>query len=263
MEASGREEERMSQQPVLAVVEATRFRPHDPAYHEYVQLLVGNVIAEARSHGWSVIRLAADRGTAALLSGTAQADAIVIVGGEDIHPRFYGAETGYANESRHLPIADAAQIALVRSAVARRTPLLGICRGLQIVNVALGGTLVQDLGDECGHVNRGVPIPQVLTTHTVQPELDSRVAELLGARPVEVRSAHHQAVDRLGAGIVVTARSHDGHVEAIEHQDAPLLAVQWHPEDLQAPAGQLTALLGVLRSGILDAELASRSVVAA
>jgi putative glutamine amidotransferase len=237
----------MSVPPTLAVVEATRLRGHDPAYHDYVQLLVGNVIAEAQGDGWSVTRLAADAGTEALLAGADGADAVVIVGGEDIHPAFYGAATGYANESRHLPVADAAQIALVHAALERRIPLLGICRGLQIVNVALGGTLVQDLGEECGHVNRGVPIPQVLTTHTVLPEAGSRVSELLGIGPVEVRSAHHQAVDALGAGLVVTARSHDGHVEAIEHEDAPVLAVQWHPEDVAAPAGQLSALLSALR----------------
>ncbi|WP_431246993.1 gamma-glutamyl-gamma-aminobutyrate hydrolase family protein [Leifsonia xyli] len=236
----------MPAQPTLAVVEATRVRAHDPAYHDYVQLLVGNVIAEARSQGWRVERLAADRGVDALLAAAEPADAVVIVGGEDIHPGFYGAGTGYPNESRHLPVADAAQLALVRAAIERRTPLLGICRGLQIVNVALGGTLVQDLGDECGHVNRGVPIPQVLTTHGVRAEPGSRLAELLGEAPIDVRSAHHQAVAELGADLVVTARSHDGHVEAIEHRDAPVLAVQWHPEDVAAPAGQLSSLFAAL-----------------
>lgn len=239
----------MPASPSLAVVEATRFRSHDPAYHDYVQLLVGRVIAEATADGWSVDRLAADDGTDALLAATAGADAVVIVGGEDIHPGFYGAETGYPNESRHLPVADAAQLALVRVAIERRIPLLGICRGLQLVNVALGGTLLQDLGEDAGHVNRGVPIPQVLTTHTVHPEPGSRLADLLGADPVPVRSAHHQAVDVLGADLVVTARSHDGHVEAVEHRDAPVLAVQWHPEDVAAPAGQLAALLAALRVG--------------
>jgi putative glutamine amidotransferase len=232
----------------LAVVEATRYRRHDPAYHEYVQLLVGNVIAEAQSQGWTVRRLAADEGTRALLAATEDVDAIVIVGGEDIHPRFYGGPTGYPNESRHLLEADAAQLALVRAAIDRRTPLLGICRGLQIVNVALGGTLVQDLGEECGHVVRGVPIPQVLTTHPVLVQPGTRVDDLLGSAVVDARSAHHQAVDVLGADLIVTARSADGHVEAIEHRDAPLLAVQWHPEDVGAPAGQLGALLGALRA---------------
>jgi len=243
----------MSPQQTLAVVEATRVRSHDPAYHDYVQLLVGNVIAEARSHGWTVERHAADEGTAGLLAATATADAIVIVGGEDIHPGFYGAETGYPNESRHLPVADAAQVALVRAALDRGTPLLGICRGLQVINVALGGTLIQDLGEECGHVNRGVPIPEVLTTHTVEVEPGSRLAELLGEQPVDVRSAHHQAVGTLGDGLVVSARSHDGHIEAVEHRDAPLLAVQWHPEDVAAPAGQLTALFGALEARVLVA----------
>ena len=114
------------------------------------------------------------------------------------------------------------------------------------MNVALGGSLVQDLG-ESGHVNRGVPIPEVLTTHPVLLEPGSRVEALLGTTVADVRSAHHQAVEALGAGLVVTGRAPDGHVEAIEHESAPVLAVQWHPEDPAAPAGQLDALLGALR----------------
>lgn len=230
----------------LAVVEATRFRGHDPAYHAYVQLLVGAVIAEAEAQGWRVARLAADEGRDRLLARTEAADAVVIVGGEDISPRFYGGATGYPHESRHLEVADEAQLALVRRSIERRVPLLGICRGLQIVNVALGGTLVQDLGDESGHVNRGVPIPEVLTTHPVLLEEGSRVERLLGGPVVDVRSAHHQAVDVVGEGLVVTGRAPDGHVEAVEHRDAPILAVQWHPEDRLAPSGQLAALLGAL-----------------
>ncbi|MGN6427295.1 gamma-glutamyl-gamma-aminobutyrate hydrolase family protein [uncultured Leifsonia sp.] len=230
----------------LAVVEATRFRGHDPAYHAYVQILVGRVIAGAEAQGWAVVRLAADQGADALLARTERVDAVVIVGGEDIAPRFYGGAGGYPGESRHLEVADEAQLRLVHRAIERGIPLLGICRGLQIVNVALGGSLVQDLG-ESGHVNRGVPIPEVLTTHPVLLEPGSRVEALLGTTVADVRSAHHQAVDALGAGLVVTGRAPDGHVEAIEHESAPVLAVQWHPEDPAAPAGQLDALLGALR----------------
>lgn len=229
----------------LAVVEATRFRGHDSAYHAYAQLLVGAVLAGAAEAGWTVTRTAADRGADVVLELTAGADAVVIVGGEDIAPRFYGGPSGYANEGRHLETADAAQIALVRRAVERSVPLIGICRGLQIVNVALGGTLVQDLGDGV-HVNQGAPVPDTLTDHAVLLESGSRVEALLG--PVAwVRSAHHQAVDALGAGLVVTGRAPDGHIEAIEHESAPILAVQWHLEDPGAPAGQLAALLGALR----------------
>ncbi|MDN4614670.1 gamma-glutamyl-gamma-aminobutyrate hydrolase family protein [Leifsonia sp. F6_8S_P_1B] len=230
----------------LAVVEATRFRGHDPAYHAYVQLLVGSVIAEAEAQAWRVNRLAADEGRELLLARTEAADAVVIVGGEDIAPRFYGGSTGYPHESRHLEVADDAQLALVHRSIERGVPLLGICRGLQIVNVALGGTLLQDLGDHAGHVNRGVPIPEVLTTHPVLLEEGSLAQRLLGGSVVDVRSAHHQAVDVVGEGLVVTGRAPDGHVEAIEHRDAPVLAVQWHPEDRLAPAGQLAALLGAL-----------------
>ncbi|WP_223227704.1 gamma-glutamyl-gamma-aminobutyrate hydrolase family protein [Leifsonia xyli] len=229
----------------LAVVEATRFRGHDPAYHVYAQLLVGAVLARAAEAGWTVTRTAADRGASVVLDRTAGADAVVIVGGEDIAPRFYGGPSGYANEGRYLETADAAQIALVRQAVERSVPLLGICRGLQIVNVALGGTLVQDLGDGI-HVNRGAPVPDTLTDHAVLLESGSRVEALLG--PVaRVRSAHHQAVDALGAGLVVAGRAPDGHIEAIEHDSAPILAVQWHPEDPGAPAGQMAARPGARR----------------
>ncbi|MGH1523399.1 gamma-glutamyl-gamma-aminobutyrate hydrolase family protein [Leifsonia sp. L25] len=240
----------------LAVVEATRFRGHDPEYHAYVQVLVGGVVRAAEADGWAVSRLAADRGTDALLAATENADAVVIVGGEDIAPPFYGGSAGYPHESLHRETADAAQLALVHSAIARGLPLLGICRGLQIVNVALGGTLVQDLG-ESDHVRRGVPIPEVLTTHPVLLEPDSRVEELLGGPVVSVRSAHHQAVDVVGAGLRVTGRAPDGHVEAIEHETAPILAVQWHPEDPGAPAGQLAALLGALRATVPAASLAA------
>ncbi|WP_158863140.1 gamma-glutamyl-gamma-aminobutyrate hydrolase family protein [Leifsonia sp. AG29] len=232
----------------LAVVEATRFRGHDPAYHRYVQHLVGGVIAESRAQGWDVDRLAAEQGTAGLLAATDAADAVVVVGGEDLHPRFYGGETGYPNESRHLEVADEAQLELVARTVARGVPFLGICRGLQVLDVALGGSLVPDLGDDGVHVRRGVPIEQVLTSHPVVLEPGSRAEALLGGPVVEVRSAHHQAVGRLGADLLVTGRAPDGHVELIEHRTAPALAVQFHPEDRGAPSGQLAAVLGGLRA---------------
>lgn len=242
----------------LAVVEATRFRGHDPAYHGYVQLLVGAVIAEAESQGWTVSRLAADDGVDALLARTDSADAVVVMGGEDIAPRFYGGRTGYEGESRHLETADAAQLALVRRAVERETPLLGICRGLQILNVAFGGTLVQHLGDDSAHRNHGVPIHRIMSSHPVTLDAGSRAAELLGATSVDVQSAHHQAVDALGSGLRVTGRAPDGHVEAIEHETAPVMAVQWHPEDPAAPTGQLAALLGALRPAAANAVVAER-----
>lgn len=231
----------------LAVVEVTRFRAHDPAYHDYVQVLIGNAIETAEALGWSVTRVAAaDVGPTALLSQTEEADAIVIMGGEDIAPRFYGGETGYVGESAHFEAADEGQIALVHRALDRGTPLLGICRGHQIINVALGGSIVQHLGDDTVHKNHGAPIEQIMSTHEVDLAGGSLVSELIDDRVALVQSAHHQAVGALGEGLVAVAGTHDGHIEAIEHVSAPILGVQWHPEDPGAPEGQLRALLGSL-----------------
>jgi putative glutamine amidotransferase len=230
----------------LAVVEATRFRGHDPEYHEYVQILVAVAVAEAEVQGWTVTRLAADQGADALLGRTETADAILVMGGEDIAPAVYGGADSYEGQSRHLPEADAAQVALVRRAIERDTPLLGICRGLQIINVALGGTLVQHLGEESAHKNHGVPISEIMATHPVHLAAGSLVSGLLEGDTVDVQSAHHQAVDVVGSGLIVTGRAPDGHVEAVEHESAPLLGVQWHPEDPGAPCGQLAALLASL-----------------
>lgn len=251
----------------LAVVEATRFRGHDPEYHAYVQILVESAIVEAERQGWTVTRVAADQGEDALLARTESAEAILIMGGEDITPGLYGAAGGYEGESRHLPAADRAQIALVHRALELGTPLLGICRGLQIINVALGGTLVQHLDDTGEHKNSGVPIRDIMATHAVRLATGSLVAGLLESHTVAVQSAHHQAVDVVGSGLVVTGRATDGHVEAIEHESAPVLGVQWHPEDPGAPEGQLGALLSSLDRAALGeaspARASSREAVAA
>ncbi|CAN5364454.1 hypothetical protein BH09ACT6_BH09ACT6_01650 [soil metagenome] len=231
----------------LAVVEVTRSRPERADYHAYVDLLNSTVVSEAERLGYTVLRVgAADVGTEVLLELTCGADAIVVMGGEDIAPRFYGAASGYPGESPHYDTADEAQIALVKRAVRERTPLLGICRGLQIINVALGGTLHQDLGEQTSHKNTGVPVESTMTRHHVELSRTSRLAAHLGSTRVGVQSAHHQAANVIGDGLVVVGIAEDGTPEAIEHVLAPLVGVQWHPEDPGAPTGQLTLLLGAL-----------------
>lgn len=227
----------------LAIVEVTRARPGRDEYHAYVQILNGRILALARELGWEAERYAAeDLGTDGLLEATAGADAIVVAGGEDIAPELYGASRGYPGEGPHAARADAAQIALVHRALARRTPLLGICRGLQIVNVALGGTLVPDLGPEAGHVNAAAPAHRRMHRHEVEIARGSRLHGLFGTELLATQSAHHQAVDAPAPGLAVVARAHDGVVEAVEHVHAPIVGVQWHPEDPDAPAGQLEGL---------------------
>ena len=235
----------------LAVVEVTRHRPHAPEYHAYVEEMNSRVRETAAAAGWRATRFAAgDLGVDELLRLTVDHDAIVVLGGEDLSPRHYGGATGYPGEGRHDPVADEAQLALVRRAVARRTPLLGVCRGHQLINVALGGDLVQHLDDEDGlHRTPEAPVAELMHPHGVRLEPGSRLAEVLGAAPV-VQSAHHQAVGRVGDGLRVVGRAADGTVEAVEHDSAPILGVQWHPEDRGAPVGQLEALLASLAATV-------------
>jgi putative glutamine amidotransferase len=244
------QDERVNSAARLSVVIVTRERPHAPEYHAYSSVLVGRAVAAATRSGWEVDVVAAqDDGLEASLRRTDDAGALVILGGEDIAPEFYGAARGYRGEGAHAERADEAQIALVQRAVRRGTPLLGICRGHQIIDVALGGTLIQDLGEDSAHRHDDVPIERVMSTHEVHVAPGSRLLDGLGA-VAQTRSAHHQAVDRLGDGLVVAARASDDLIEAIEHETAPILGVQWHPEDPGAPRGQLAALLSTLAAPV-------------
>jgi putative glutamine amidotransferase len=231
----------------LSVVEVTRYRPRDVEYHAYVEVLNSRAVQAAEDAGWIVNRVAAaDVGTAALLSLTDASDAIMLMGGEDISPRFYGGAADYPFESQHFETADEGQIALVHRAIRRGTPLLGVCRGLQIINVALGGDIVQHLGTDTLHKNVGVPIREIMAAHTVALDASSRLAADLGVSELIVQSAHHQAVAALGDGLVAVGAAPDGVVEAVEHRHLAITGVQFHPEDPGSPDGQLAALVGRL-----------------
>ncbi|MFE0039733.1 gamma-glutamyl-gamma-aminobutyrate hydrolase family protein [Streptomyces sp. NPDC059015] len=166
----------------------------------------------------------------------ARLDGLVVAGGPDVEPVRYGAEphprTGPPARER-----DAWELALIRAAIDTGTPLLGICRGMQLLNVALGGTLVQHLD---GHVEA----VGVFGRHTVRPVAGTRYASLV-ADDSSVPTYHHQSVDRLGDGLVVSAHAHDGTVEAVElPAPAWVLGVQWHPEmadDTRVMAGLIGA----------------------
>jgi putative glutamine amidotransferase len=166
---------------------------------------------------------------AAAEAAVARLDGVVISGGPDVEPVRYGAdphpETGPPARER-----DAWELALIDAALAAGRPLLGICRGMQLLNVALGGTLVQHLPEKVGHGGHSGP-PGVFARHEVRPVPGTRLGELLPA-PVTVPTYHHQAVDRLGHGLRTCAQAEDGTPEALEPADEGgfVLAVQWHPE---------------------------------
>ena len=157
-------------------------------------------------------------------------DGVLLTGGGDVDPGRYGAQphpaTSRVSESR-----DAAELEVLAAAVAAGKPVLGVCRGMQLLNVAHGGTLCQHLDNGAGHT----PSPGTFGSHPVRVAAGSRLAGILGANGtgVDVPTAHHQAIDRLGDGLVATAWADDGVIEAVERSDgsAPfLVAVQWHPE---------------------------------
>ena len=161
-------------------------------------------------------------------------DGLVLTGGEDVGPALYGAAPHPALGPVH-DARDRTEIALARAARDRGLPLLAICRGVQLLNVALGGTLVQDLPSErpgaAPHDQAG---PRDIRAHPVAVAPGSRLARSLGADALEVNTLHHQAVDRVADGLTATAQAPDGIVEGVESADDRWWAVgvQWHPEEL-------------------------------
>ena len=157
-------------------------------------------------------------------------DGLLLTGGGDIDPARYGAQQHPRTGRVSVP-RDAAELELLDAATAAGLPVLGVCRGLQLLNVARGGTLHQHLPNDAGHT----PAPGTFGSHPVRVAAGSRLAGILGANGagVDVPTAHHQAVERLGDGLVATAWAEDGVIEAVEPSaagDPFLLAVQWHPE---------------------------------
>ena len=180
----------------------------------------------------------------------APADGLLLTGGDDVAPARYG-------EQRHpavrevAPERDAFEIDLIREARARGLPIFAICRGLQVLNVSAGGTLVQDIPSQLARAlehRRAVPPHEsVEMAHTIQVEKPSLLATLLGGRldgagACEVNSRHHQSVNDVAPGFRVTAKAPDGVVEAMEDPAARFcLGVQWHPENFHA-TGEFSSL---------------------
>ncbi|HLA90965.1 MAG TPA: gamma-glutamyl-gamma-aminobutyrate hydrolase family protein [Gemmatimonadaceae bacterium] len=164
----------------------------------------------------------------------AGAGGLLLTGGEDVDPARYGAAPHPALGAVHTA-RDATEVALLAAARERRLPVLAICRGIQLLNVALGGTLVQDLSSERpSAIRHDQPHDREARTHDVAIAADSTLAAATGATAIAVNSYHHQAVDRLGHGLRVTATALDGVIEGAEVEDRAwwVVAVQWHPEDL-------------------------------
>jgi putative glutamine amidotransferase len=150
-------------------------------------------------------------------------EGIVLTGGSDVNPLRYEQSPHPETDAPDDP-RDEREVASVLRAVQTSIPLLAICRGMQLMNVALGGTLHQHIE---GHDHKGVP-----DVHAARVEPSSRLADIVCTAEYSVNSRHHQAADRIGQGLVVTAQASDGIIEALEIPACPFaLGVQWHPED--------------------------------
>jgi putative glutamine amidotransferase len=164
-------------------------------------------------------------------------DGLLLPGGLDLDPATYG-EPRRPDCGRVDPDRDRVELQFARWAVAEGKPVFGLCRGLQIVNVALGGTLYQDIAAQFSGAIKHDCFPTAgyardHLAHEVTVSAGSRLGTLIGAAPLQVNSMHHQAVKELAPGLLPTAVAPDGVVEAVESPDQPfLLGVQWHPESL-------------------------------
>lgn len=167
----------------------------------------------------------------------ARLDGVVVTGGQDVHPRFWGGDGAVvrdvdprSNTSVHDEERDSSELAIVSRCVDLGIPLLGVCRGHQILNVALGGTLIQDLPPtSVAHQSRLAAMTDGEGDHLVSFEPGTTAHAIYGAAR-QTNSWHHQAVDRCGDGLVVTGRTSDNVVESIELPGRDVIGVQWHPE---------------------------------
>ena len=198
----------------------------EPSFENYVQW-IRRVVPVAQ-----IVKLS---GTTGNINKLPQCDGIILTGGGDVHPRFYGREEVLdlmkdLNEAR-----DEFEFTVVRQALKHEISILGVCRGLQVFNVVMGGSLIPDVQksgyDDHSKGSRGH------RTHSIMVQRGTILHSIVGADRVEVNTSHHQAVDHIGRGLQVSARSEDGLIECMEwespDEQAFVQLVQWHPERMQ------------------------------
>ena len=190
--------------------------------------VVGWVYVDAihRAGGRTLLIPPADHGIDETLDAI---DGLILAGGQDMDPALYGAEPHPTTQAPQ-PERDRSELALITGAMARDMPVLAICRGMQVMNLSRGGSLIQHLPDQTGN-NGHREVVGVFTDHPVEIAPDTLLAGILGAE-APVKSHHHQAADAVGGGLVPVAWAADGTIEALEDPTRRFaLGVQWHPEE--------------------------------
>ncbi len=179
-------------------------------------------------------------------------DGLLLTGGGDITPSVYGAEkhekTGFTDLNK-----DVLEIELTRKMMEAGKPVFGICRGFQVINVALGGTMYQDIltSGKGWHNHAGEMAFRSRPLHSIKIDRDTRMFRVFGKEEIEVNSFHHQALDRIGEGLKITAVSDDGIPEALEHENGKVWGVEFHPENM---FDAYPEFLGLFRSFVEDCE---------
>ena len=214
--------------PVIGIC-AVRERARWSFWDQEAHLVADSYVAPLQRAGGLAVLLAVD--PTEPLELLDRIDGLLLIGGADIDPTMYGAARDPATESTYAE-RDRFEIALLRAALERELPVLGICRGMQVLNVALGGVLVQDLARPDGaQPHRKVRGTFDGNDHTVTLTSGSIAARAVGEHAHLVHCHHHQAVLELGDGLAISGRAEDGVIEAIELADGRWgLGVQWHPE---------------------------------
>lgn len=220
----------MSSTPPIIGICAVKERARWAFWDQTAHLAAHTYVSAVQSTGALAVLLPVDaRPPEPLLD---RIDGLMVIGGADLDPAIYGQEPSQATENTYRD-RDEFELALTSGALERGLPFLGICRGMQLLNVALGGTINQNLVDDHGtNSHRRIVGTFEGTEHDIDLHAGSLVARATGEEVHEARCHHHQAIDRLGDGLVVTASARDGVPEAIELEDDDrwVLGVQWHPE---------------------------------
>lgn len=217
--------------PLVGVTTRTVLLPRDRVF-DRCQAIGEFYLAAVRAAGAIPVAIPSSLDPAAATAALARLDGLLLSGGCDVDPAAWGGEPHPALGAVD-PIRDAAELALARAAIEADRPVLGICRGLQVLNVARGGDLIQDLPSarRPDAVQHQVDSFAEGPGHSVAVRPGTRLFSILGTERLRVNSTHHQAAGRAGDGVVVSARAPDGVVEALELPDLRfVLGVQWHPE---------------------------------
>ncbi len=242
--------------PRLSVLVSLNFPDLNDHVADLVRSLTRVALEEAAGLGfdWRLVDTSAPLPEVATALDT---DAVLILGGGDVDSELYGVPGPVPHEYGVDRAADDFTVDAIRGAVDRDVPVLAVCRGVQLLNVAYGGTLVPDL--ENSDLHHGDHDSGLFLDEHVRVDEGTRLLSILGERDWHVRNGHHQAVDVVAPSLRRAAVADDGVVEAVEHPDAWAIGVQWHPEEGDGPGDDRALLWGALYDAALDRTRATGS----